>query len=202
MVDVTAIGAGGGSIAWLDEAGALRVGPRSPARIRAPPATAAAASSRPSPMPRWCSALSTPTASPAARSARAARARAAIAPHRRAHGRLGRDSRARHPPRGERPDGRGDPAGVDRPRHRSARLHAVAARRRRAAACGALAAELGIARSLVPPHPGVLSAAGLLAAPIEQELSAAYPRPFAATDWRDLRSVLAGPTTVALVDAR
>ncbi|GIT26048.1 MAG: hypothetical protein CM1200mP41_20920 [Gammaproteobacteria bacterium] len=29
MVDVNAIGSGGGSIAWLDEAGGLRVGPRS-----------------------------------------------------------------------------------------------------------------------------------------------------------------------------
>ena len=29
MVDVTAIGAGGGSIAWLEAAGALRVGPES-----------------------------------------------------------------------------------------------------------------------------------------------------------------------------
>ena len=28
-VDVTSIGAGGGSIAWIDELGALRVGPRS-----------------------------------------------------------------------------------------------------------------------------------------------------------------------------
>ena len=29
MVDVNAIGAGGGSIAWLDNAGGLRVGPHS-----------------------------------------------------------------------------------------------------------------------------------------------------------------------------
>ena len=29
MVDVHVIGAGGGSIAWLDDAGALKVGPRS-----------------------------------------------------------------------------------------------------------------------------------------------------------------------------
>src|SRR5690606_35190120 len=29
MIDVTSIGAGGGSLAWIDEAGALRVGPQS-----------------------------------------------------------------------------------------------------------------------------------------------------------------------------
>ena len=40
----------------------------------------------------------------------------------------------------------------------------------------ALAEELGITRVLVPRHPGVLSAAGLLAAPIEHEVSTALPR--------------------------
>src|SRR3954447_6385422 len=40
----------------------------------------------------------------------------------------------------------------------------------------ALAEELGITRVLVPRHPGVLSAAGLLAAPIEHEASTALPR--------------------------
>src|SRR5205085_1641967 len=40
----------------------------------------------------------------------------------------------------------------------------------------ALAEELGITRVLVPRHPGVLSAAGLLAAPIEHESSTALPR--------------------------
>ena len=45
-LDVVAIGAGGGSIAHVPMTGALRVGPRAPARCPAPPATAAAASSR------------------------------------------------------------------------------------------------------------------------------------------------------------
>ncbi len=40
-----------------------------------------------------------------------------------------------------------------------------------------LAEELGIRRVLVPRYPGVLSAAGLLAAPIEHEVAAAYPMP-------------------------
>ena len=39
-----------------------------------------------------------------------------------------------------------------------------------------LAEELGLARVLIPRHPGVLSAAGLLAAPIEHEASTALPR--------------------------
>ncbi|MGA8403027.1 MAG: hydantoinase/oxoprolinase family protein, partial [Stellaceae bacterium] len=55
----------------------------------------------------------------------------------------------------------------------------------------ALAAELGISRIVVPPHPGVLSAAGLLCAQIEHELSAAFPRPLAGADWADIEAALA-----------
>ena len=43
MVDVNAIGAGGGSIAWLDGAGGLRVGPHSAGSDRDLRAMAAAA---------------------------------------------------------------------------------------------------------------------------------------------------------------
>ena len=67
VVNIHTIGAGGGSIAYV-EAGGLRVGPaerRAP--IRGPPATAAAAPSRPSPTPTSCSAASTRPGSPAAR---------------------------------------------------------------------------------------------------------------------------------------
>jgi N-methylhydantoinase A/oxoprolinase/acetone carboxylase beta subunit len=39
----------------------------------------------------------------------------------------------------------------------------------------ALADELGIIAIVVPPHPGVLSAAGLLGAAVEHELAAAFP---------------------------
>ena len=42
-VDIQTVGAGGGSIAWRDEGGALRVGPRAPARSLALLATGAAA---------------------------------------------------------------------------------------------------------------------------------------------------------------
>ena len=55
MVDVVEVGAGGGSIAWLDEVVRSRSGRRAPAPIPARSATAAAAPSPPSPMPMWCS---------------------------------------------------------------------------------------------------------------------------------------------------
>ena len=47
MLDIHTVGAGGGSIAWRDAGGALRVGPRSRGRASpAPPPTATAARSR------------------------------------------------------------------------------------------------------------------------------------------------------------
>jgi len=42
----------------------------------------------------------------------------------------------------------------------------------------------------VPPHPGVLSAAGLLGAPVEHEVSSAYPQPFATASWPDVAANL------------
>ena len=64
MIDVVEVGAGG-SIAWLDDVGALKVGRR--ARARIPARSAIAAPSPPSPMPTWCSGGSIPTISSAAR---------------------------------------------------------------------------------------------------------------------------------------
>jgi N-methylhydantoinase A len=52
----------------------------------------------------------------------------------------------------------------------------------------ALARELGIRRIIVPLHPGVLSASGLLEAPVEHEASTAFPRPLAGLALRDMRS--------------
>jgi N-methylhydantoinase A/oxoprolinase/acetone carboxylase beta subunit len=54
----------------------------------------------------------------------------------------------------------------------------------------ALAAELGVGSVLIPRHPGVLSAAGLLAAPIEHEVARAFPRPLANVSVADVRRVL------------
>ena len=56
VVDVVEVGAGGGSIGWIDEVGALKVGPQSAGASRARCATAPAAPSRRSPMPTSCSA--------------------------------------------------------------------------------------------------------------------------------------------------
>lgn len=56
----------------------------------------------------------------------------------------------------------------------------------------ALADELGIATVLVPPAPGVLSAAGLLDAAIEHEVSGPYHRPLAAADRAEIAAVIAG----------
>ncbi len=55
----------------------------------------------------------------------------------------------------------------------------------------ALADDLGITRIVVPRHPGVLSAAGLLAAPFEHEASAAFPRPLAKADPGAVKRALA-----------
>jgi N-methylhydantoinase A/oxoprolinase/acetone carboxylase beta subunit len=46
----------------------------------------------------------------------------------------------------------------------------------------ALAEELGISSVIVPAHPGVLSAAGLLGAPVAHEVAAAFPTPLATLD--------------------
>ncbi|GEP56353.1 hydantoinase/oxoprolinase family protein [Reyranella soli] len=54
----------------------------------------------------------------------------------------------------------------------------------------ALARELGIRRIIVPRLPGVLSAAGLLAAPIEHEITAEFATPIATFDLAALREKL------------
>ena len=105
-IDIAEVGAGGGSIAWLDAGGALHVGPRSAGADPGRPATAAAAPSRPSPTRTSCSATSRPAGSRAATStvdAELARARA----RRRSADALGltRDrGRPRHPRPRERDD--------------------------------------------------------------------------------------------------
>ena len=64
VLDIKEVGTGGGSIAWIDEAGGLHVGPRKRRRrARARRATAAAATRRPSPTRTSCSAALAPDAS-------------------------------------------------------------------------------------------------------------------------------------------
>lgn len=55
----------------------------------------------------------------------------------------------------------------------------------------ALASDLNMRRIVVPRIPGVLAAAGLLAAPIEHEVSAAFPQPLDAFHLGELRAALA-----------
>ena len=130
--DIVTVGAGGGSVAYLDAGGALRVGPRSAGASPAPPATAAAAPSRPSPTPISSSAASSPTTSSAATMrVDPALARRAIEPLAAAMGKtveaaaLGivRVAEHEHGPRGRR---RHQPA-----RPRPAPLHPRQLRRRR-----------------------------------------------------------------------
>ncbi|HWD58689.1 MAG TPA: hydantoinase/oxoprolinase family protein, partial [Stellaceae bacterium] len=192
MVDVTAIGAGGGSIALIDDAGALRVGPQS-------------AGSEPGPAcyGRGGSAATVTDASLVLGYLDAdyfaggtlrldpARARAAIEPiaarlgcgvetaalgiHRVVNAQMAEAMRLVSIGRGIDPRGYALlPLGGAGP------IHAAA-----------LAAELGMSRIVVPPHPGVLSAAGLLAAPVEHELSAAFGRALADTSPADIAAALA-----------
>src|SRR5262249_43645489 len=55
----------------------------------------------------------------------------------------------------------------------------------------ALARELGMTRIVVPLFPGVLSAAGLLAAPVEHEASQAFPAALAGASLERVRGALA-----------
>lgn len=54
----------------------------------------------------------------------------------------------------------------------------------------ALATELGMTRVVVPRLPGVLAAAGLLAAPVEHEVSAAFASPIETLDLEAMRSAI------------
>jgi N-methylhydantoinase A len=179
MVDVNSIGAGGGSVAWLDAAGGLRVGPHS-------------AGSEPGPA---CYGLggNEPTVTDAsivlgyldpehfaggrlklrpelsrealdrvvARPLNLSVEQAALGIHRIVNAQVAEGIRLVSIRQGH------DPRRFTLlPLGGGGALHACA-----------LAEELGIERILIPRNPGVLSAAGLLAAPVEHEVSAALPRP-------------------------
>lgn len=192
MVDVTAIGAGGGSIAVLDDAGALRVGPRS-AGSEPGPACYGRGGTEPTVTdaslvlgyldPDYFAGGTLRLDTNRARAALAPLAArmgtgietAALGIHRVVNAQMAEAMRLVSIGRGIDPRGYALlPLGGAGP------LHAAA-----------LAAELGISRVVVPPHPGVLSAAGLLCAPIEHELSAAFPRPLAGADWAEIEAALA-----------
>jgi N-methylhydantoinase A/oxoprolinase/acetone carboxylase beta subunit len=193
MIDVNAIGAGGGSIAWLDAAGGLRVGPHSAGAEPGPaaygrggeeatvtdaslllgyinPDNFAGGSMRLDPGAARA-AIERQIARPIGLSAEAA----ALGMHRVLNAGMAEGIRLVSIRRGFDPRrfalvalGGGGP------------LHACA-----------LAEELAIGRIVVPRHPGVLSAAGLLDAPVEQDLATAFNRPLAGLDVTEVAGALA-----------
>ena len=176
MVDVNAIGAGGGSIAWLDDAGGLRVGPHSAASDPGPACYARGGHE--------------PTVTDVSR------VLGFLDPDGFAGGAIRLDpARAREAIRVRIAEPLGlqvedAAAGI----HRFVNAQMVEGIRLVSVKQGfdprefslvamggagplhacALAHDLGIGRIIIPRHPGVLSAAGLLAAPIEHEVAAAF----------------------------
>jgi N-methylhydantoinase A len=193
MVDVTAIGSGGGSIAWLDGAGSLKVGPRSAGAEPGPacygrggedptvtdaslvlgyldPARFAGGTIRLAP-DRAREAIRRVIAAPMGLSVE----QAALGIHRVLNAQMAEAIRLVSIGRGIDPRGHALlPLGGGGPMH----------------AC-ALAEELGITAIIVPAHPGVLSAAGLLGAPVSHEIATAFPRPLATLDVEDVNAALA-----------
>jgi N-methylhydantoinase A len=136
MIEITTIGAGGGSIAWVDARGLLNIGPKARGPIPAPSPTGAATTGPRSRTPTSCSVASTRTAPSAAGAARrGGRARR----HRRARGQtpgaVGRGGGGGDPRGRQFAHGRRDPARLDRARLRPQALRLPALRRRRRAAC-------------------------------------------------------------------
>jgi N-methylhydantoinase A/oxoprolinase/acetone carboxylase beta subunit len=192
MVDVNAIGAGGGSIAWIDGAGSLRVGPQSAGSEPGPAcygrggeqATVTDASVVLGWLDPAYFAGGSVALDPSL--ARAAIERciamplglsveeAALGIHRVVNAQMVEGIRLVSIRRGLDPR----------------RFTLVALGGAGPIHATSLAAELAIGNVLIPRHPGVLSAAGLLAAPIEHEVAIAFPRPLAGLDFADVRHVL------------
>jgi len=193
MLDVTTLGAGGGSIAWIDTGGGLRVGPQSAGADPGPacygrggteptvtdasivlglldPTYFAGGSLRLDPeLSR--KAIATRIAEPMGLDVEAA----ALGIHRIANAHMADGMRLVSINRGYDPR-----EFVLVPLGGAGGLHAVP-----------LALELGIRRVLVPRFPGVLAAAGLLAAPIEHEVSGAFLTPVVDARIADLADAIA-----------
>ena len=193
MVDVNAIGAGGGSIAWLDEGGGLRVGPQSAGADPGPAcygrggeeATVTDASLVLGYINPDYFAGGTVRLQPAlAREVIAEKVagplsltveQAALGIHRLLNAQISEGIRLVSIRQGLDPrDFALIALGGAGP------LHATA-----------LAGELSISTVVVPQHPGVLSAAGLLAAQVEHESSVAFPRLVEGLAVADIRETLA-----------
>ena len=192
MVDVTAIGSGGGSIAWIDGAGSLKVGPHS-AGADPGPASYGRGGTLPTvtdasvvlgyldpanfaggtmPLrPEFAhEAIERVVARPLGMTVE----QAALGIHRVLNAQMAEAIRLVSIGRGIDPrDYALLPLGGGGPMH----------------GC-ALADDLGIASIVVPAHPGVLSAAGLLGAPVAHEVATAFPCPLASLDPRALADAL------------
>jgi N-methylhydantoinase A len=193
MVDVNSIGAGGGSIAWIDTGGGLRVGPHSAGSEPGPacygrggteatvtdasvvlgyidPAFFAGGSLRLRPdLAR--KAIEERIARPLGMDVEAA----ALGIHRVVNAQMAEGMRLVSLRQGI------DPRGFALlPLGGGGALHATA-----------LARDLHMTRVLVPRHPGVLSAAGLLAAPVEHEVSGAFGRNLEAAALDAVRAAIA-----------
>jgi N-methylhydantoinase A/oxoprolinase/acetone carboxylase beta subunit len=193
MVDVNAIGAGGGSIAWIDAARSLRVGPQSAGSEPGPAcygrggdrATVTDASlvlgyidpgyfaggTMKLDRALSCEAIEREIARPLGMSVE----QAALGIHRVVNANMAEGIRFVSVKRGIDPRAYSlVPLGGGGP------VHATA-----------LARELGMSRVIVPLHPGVLSASGLLAAPVEHEAASAYSVPLARASKAALREAFA-----------
>ena len=193
MVDVNTIGAGGGSLAWIDAAGGLRVGP-------------ASAGSEPGPA-CYGRGGRQPTVTDASVVLGYLDPASFAGGSMRLHGDMAMAAIKDHVaiPLGLSPEEAA--LGIHRVvnSHMAEGIRLVSIRQghdpRRFAllplggagplhACP-LAEELGMTQIVVPRHPGVLSAAGLLAAPIEHEAAAAFPFALADADLARMRATLA-----------
>ncbi len=183
MVDVNTIGSGGGSVAWIDAAGGLQVGPQSAGAAPGPacygrggkeatvtdaslvlgllnPGYFAGGSLRLDP-DRARAAIETHIATPLGLSVELA----ALGIHRVVNAQMAEAMRLVSIRQGFDPrDFALVALGGAGP------VHAVP-----------LAEELSMSTVVVPRHPGVLSAAGLLSAPVEHEVSVGFPRDIADT---------------------
>ena len=192
MVDVNTFGAGGGSIAWLDEGGGLRVGPQSAGAEPGPAcygrgggeATVTDASLVLGYInPDYFAGGSVQLQPELAREVIARKVaeplsltveQAALGIHRVLNTQISEGIRLVSVRQGLDPrDFALIALGGAGP------LHATA-----------LASDLSISTIIVPQHPGVLSAAGLLAAQTEHELSAAFPRMMEGLAVSDIRETL------------
>ena len=192
MIDVSTIGAGGGSIAWLDPAGGLRVGPQS-AGSDPGPACYPGGGSEPTVTdasvvlgylnPRnFAGGQLTLDVDAAYRAVGGLADRlemsvrdAALGIHRVVNANMADQIRLASVKRG----------------HDPRRFALVAFGGAGPVHGGPLAADMGIPTMIVPESPGVLSALGLLVAPVEHEHLRTFVSPTSDVDIEDMRDVLA-----------